>query len=282
MLFLRFAFLTRKIDDGAVFNVIVLIGSLISTVVVVFTMILRTLEEYCRISTNEPNKHVVGDHLTSASIESTLAGTLGAGDAIAEGAAASSLGCVSSQKSNVDFNDDIDRDRNAIGATECHDAYAQNADGVRDDWSVMGSRPFHGNVVIQSSECAIEMQNVHHGQSPHPCISSITTPLAAISVAQNLNLGTGTAAQPHGKSGISPELMPQPSANESTAQLIGMMASIQREMRDLMTQQQATLSAQMMQFKSEMDRKIESMLDLKFELQMNPAAADESENARFS
>ncbi len=46
---------------------IVLIGSLIGTVIVAFTLIMRTLEEYCRISTNEPNKYVVGDQATSSS-----------------------------------------------------------------------------------------------------------------------------------------------------------------------------------------------------------------------
>jgi hypothetical protein len=51
--------LLRTIDNGAIFNVIVLIGSLIGSVIVGFTVIMQTLEEYCRISTDEPNKDAI-------------------------------------------------------------------------------------------------------------------------------------------------------------------------------------------------------------------------------
>jgi hypothetical protein len=70
---LHYTRLSRTIDDGALFNVIVLIGSLIGTVIVVFTLIMRTLEEYCHISTSEPIQHGVDDlaSSSSSSFEST-------------------------------------------------------------------------------------------------------------------------------------------------------------------------------------------------------------------
>lgn len=55
---------------------IVLIGSLIGTVIVAFTLIMRTLEEYCHISTSEPIQHAVDDLASSlSSFESTRTAT---------------------------------------------------------------------------------------------------------------------------------------------------------------------------------------------------------------
>jgi hypothetical protein len=136
---------TRTIDDGAVFNVIVLIGSLISTVVVAFTIIMRTLEEYCRISTSEPNKHVIGDQvLTTASAESARAAVDKATGGVGNESVGSSFNGASSGYADFDSG----------GGRDIDDT---------DDGRVQGSLPFHGNVIFQASgggECAIEMQNV--------------------------------------------------------------------------------------------------------------------------
>jgi hypothetical protein len=180
--------LHRTVDNGAVFNVIVLIGSLIGTVVVAFTMIMQLLEQYLGISTDEPSAQVTGDQFTTAaSIESKMASN------------ADSKTQKPSSSKYVDF-DAADRPGGDSG----------------DDGSMMGARPFHGNVVIQSSECAIEMQNV-------------TKPSTAAGIQ-------GIAAE----SAI-------PSQNGSVdhnAQLLGMLADMQREMRE-QSAQLASLSAQM-------------------------------------
>ena len=126
----------RTVDNGAIFNVIVLIGSLIGSVIVAFTMIMQTLEQFCRISTDEPNAPVTGDKFAmAASIEATLTGHLSASGASSRSEKASSK--------YADFDNDADR---------------QGGDDGADDGAAMGARPFHGNVVIQASECAIEMQ----------------------------------------------------------------------------------------------------------------------------
>ena len=174
----------RKIDDGAVFNVIVLIGSLISTVVVAFTMIMRTLEEYCRISTDEPSAPVTGDQFASAaSIESTLAGNT-------NGSGAASTSEKASSK-HVEFDD---------GA---------------DDGAAMGARPFHGNVVIQASECAIEMQQ-------HAPKSKASDSAASLSSHQNQNQSA--------------------TDRDSQQQLLSMLTDMQRTMNEQATRTEAQLA----------------------------------------
>ena len=175
-------------DNGAVFNVIVLIGSLIGSVIVAFTMIMQTLEQFCGISTDEPSAPATGDQFASAaSIESTLAGNMnGSG-------AASKSEKVSSKHSEFD-------------------------DGA-DDGAVMGARPFHGNVVIQASECAIEMQQ--HAPKSKPIDSFVT-----LSSHQSQNQ----------------------SAADRDSQLISMLADMQRTMNEQATRTEAQfafLTAQM-------------------------------------
>ena len=178
-------------DNGAVFNVIVLIGSLIGTVVVAFTMIMQLLEQYLGISTDEPSTQVTGDQFTTASsIESKMAG-----DAKAKKASSSKY---------VDFDED------AAGAADRH-----GGDGV-DDGSMMGARPFHGNVVIQSSECAIEMQNVSKSQP----VSSMPS------------------------DGSVPASHQSQSASDRDSQVMSMLADIQRKMHEQSTQL-AFLTSQM-------------------------------------
>ncbi len=134
---------------------IVLIGSLISTVVVAFTIIMRTLEEYCRISTSEPNKHVIGDRdSTTPSAESVRA--------------------TAAEKTSGSAGNEADGTTGASHVSEASSGYADFDSGGSDrrggrdandtdDGSVLGALPFHGNVIFQASaggECAIEMQNV--------------------------------------------------------------------------------------------------------------------------
>jgi hypothetical protein len=204
----------RKIDDGALFNVMVLIGSLISTVVVAFTMVMRTLEEYCGISTNEPNKHVVGDSISSASgMESTTTTSTDANaSASIEKAAASAISAKASTQ-YVDFDNDV-----------CGDAHHEGGRnrGDVDDGSMMGARPFHGNVVVQSSNCAIEMQNVSKSQP----ISSMPS-----------DGGAATLSSHQGRSAI-----------DRDSQVMSMLADIQRQMHEQATRtdaQLAFLTAQM-------------------------------------
>ncbi len=136
---------------------IVLIGSLISTVVVAFTIIMRTLEEYCHISTSEPNKHAIGDNFTSAAIESTVGGT-----------STSTRTAETRASENAAASDPADRAaraaRSASGRASTDYVDFENdasaADGA-DDGAVMGAVPFRGTVVLnQANECAIEMQSV--------------------------------------------------------------------------------------------------------------------------
>ncbi len=143
-------FVTRTIDDGAVFNVIVLIGSLISTVVVAFTIIMRTLEEYCRISTSEPNKHVIGDQAsTTASAESALTAAAEKASGAAGNKSTGMVGVRSFSEASSGYADFV-----SGGGRDADDT---------DDGRVLGALPFHGNVMFQASagsECAIEMQSV--------------------------------------------------------------------------------------------------------------------------
>ncbi len=194
---------------------IVLIGSLIGTVVVAFTMIMQLLEQYLGISTEEPSAQVTGDQFTTAaSIEAKMAGNSSASNAKAPKASSSKY---------VDF-DAADR---------------QSGDGG-DDGSMLGARPFHGNVVIQSSECAIEMQNVAK--------SSAAAGIEHSAVAS-----------------------PSPSQNGSVdhnAQLLGMLADMQREMREQSARSEAqfaSLSAQMARSEAE-QATLKADLERKFEL----------------
>ncbi len=174
---------------------IVLIGSLIGTVVVAFTMIMQLLEQYLGISTEEPSMQVTGDQFTTASsIESKMAGNQSADDAK-----------KASSSKYVDF-DAADR---------------PGGDGG-DDGSMMGARPFHGNVVFQPSECAIEMQNVTKSQP--------TLPMS--------NDGTLTTPASHQNQ----------SAADRDSQVMSMLVDIQRKMHEQATRtdaQLAFLTAQM-------------------------------------
>jgi hypothetical protein len=167
--------LHRTVDNGAVFNVIVLIGSLISTVVVAFTMIMQLLEQYLGISTDEPSAQVTtGDQFTTAaSIKLKMAGNSSAGDAKARDAA-SRFEKASSKY--VDFDDDV------AGAADREGGNCGDSD------SVMGARPFCGNVVIQPSEleCAIEMQNMSNRSSAAVgCVGDRAVATARASPKQN-------------------------------------------------------------------------------------------------
>ena len=197
---------TRTIDDSAVFNVTVLIGSLISTVVVAFTIIMRTLEEYCRISTSEPNKHVIGDQaLTTASAESARAADKASGGASGNGSAvaASVSGFNEASSGYADFDSGSGRD----------------ADDT-DDGRVHGALPFHGNVIFQArggGECEIEMQSV---PKLPPSMSAAPT-----GVVMSLPHGHDQQQQQqqHGGSvGV-----------DLNAQMVAMLTSMQREMRAL-------------------------------------------------
>ncbi len=129
---------TRSIDNGALFNVIVLIGSLIGTVIVAFTLIMRTLEEYCRISTNEPNKHVVGDQASSSSSSS----------------------CFESAPTVVGKVATAERD---CGASKGFDADDMGGGDVMD------TLPDHGYVALHAdsgNECGMEMQCVQSLRPP--------------------------------------------------------------------------------------------------------------------
>jgi hypothetical protein len=186
--------LCRTVDNGAVFNVIVLIGSLIGSVIVAFTMIMQTLEQFCGISTDEPSAPVTGDQFASAaSIESTLAGNTNNGSG---GNSASKSEKVSSK--HVAFDDG------------------------GDDGAVMGARPFHGNVIFQPSECAIEMQQ--HVSKTKAGDSAV----AALSSHQSQN----QSATDH----------------DSQQQLLSMLADMQRTMNEQATRTEAQfafLTAQM-------------------------------------
>ncbi len=203
---------------------IVLIGSLIGTVVVAFTMIMQLLEQYLGISTEEPSAQVTGDQFTTASsIESKMAG-----DAKAKSASSSKY---------VDFDDD-----SAVAANH------HGGDGG-DDGSMMGARPFHGNVVIQSSECAIEMQNMTKSQP----ISSASSD------------GSSSVASPQSQSAID--------------QVMSMLSDMKREMREMHEQstrsetQLAFLTAQMARSEAQMTRSeadhaaLKADLEHKFQLQ---------------
>jgi hypothetical protein len=224
----------------------VLIGSLISTVVVAFTMVMRTLEEYCGISTNEPNKHVVGDSISSASgMESSAATTSTSADANAgasiEMAAASAISAKASTQ-YVDFDNDI-----------CGDAHHEGGrnGAVVDDGSMMGARPFHGNVVIQSSECAIEMQNMSKSQH----ITSISN--------------DGSVTTPASHQGQS--------AADRDSQVMSVLADIQRKMHEQSTQL-AFLTAQMA--RSEADHAAH-MTHMEHKFQMQDQTNQQSAQSMF-
>ncbi len=184
---------------------IVLIGSLISTVVVSFTMIMRTLEEFCRISTNEPNKYVSGDSISSASrIEPKATASI---EMTASATAASSI----SAKASTQY---VDFDKDATGEVDHQ--------GVLDAGGLaMGALPFHGNVVIQSSECAIEMQRVSNWQS---------NPVSSISC--DARGSTASLSSVHQNQ----------SAIDRDSQVMDMLADIQRRMHEQATRSEAQLA----------------------------------------
>jgi hypothetical protein len=139
-------------DNGAIFNVIVLIFSLMSTVVMLFSRLMRKLEKWFGISTSEPNKHVGGGGISSVPSAGSTADSKWNGDgSVDKSAAASASDSASMQYA------DFDDDSSASARTDRDD---RREGSGSDNGNSVGPMPFHGNVVIQANECAVEMQSV--------------------------------------------------------------------------------------------------------------------------
>lgn len=205
----------RTIENGAVYNVIVLIFSLIGTVVVVFSDIMRKLEKWCQISTAEPNKHVGGGggSVSSApSLGSTADGEANANDGFADKSAGA--------RTSMQYAD-FDNDASASAARDDRRG-GDGSDDVSGD--AVEPLPFRGNVVIQANECAVEMQSI---QRLPPTISQPPAAVLPVPVLPRHALEMG---------------------GDRDSQLMAMLADIRREMREQAERSEmqfAFLSAQM-------------------------------------
>ncbi len=138
--------LRRTLETGAVFNVLVLIGSLIGSVIVAFTFLLRTLEEYCGIPTGNENED------ESDSGAGNRSKQLDDADAKSSSSATASKVKRAGDSQYADF----DRDGDA-----------------NDDNGTMAPVPYRGDVVYSANgttlgSAAIEMQVVSVRAPPPP------------------------------------------------------------------------------------------------------------------
>ena len=136
----------RTLETGAVFNVLVLIGSLIGSVIVAFTFLLRTLEEYCGIPTGNENENEINAGAGHRSKQ------LDDADAKSSSSATASKVKRAGDSQYADF----DRDGDA-----------------NDDNGAMAPVPYRGDVVYSANaatlgNAAIEMQAVSVRAPPPP------------------------------------------------------------------------------------------------------------------
>ncbi len=170
----------------------------------IFSKIMRKLEKWFGISTSEPSKHVGGGGISSAPSAGSTADSKWNGDgSIDKSAVASASDSASMQYA------DFDDDSSASARTDRDD---RREGSGSDHGNAVGPMPFHGNVVIQSNECAVEMQSV---QRLPPTIS---TP----------------SAIPHPLPGL--QRQTHETGGDRDSQMMVMLADMRREMRDLSAQ----------------------------------------------
>ncbi len=201
---------------------IVLIFSLMSTVVVIFSKIMRKLEKWFGISTSEPNKHVGGGSISSASSAGSTADSKWNHDGSIDKSAVGS----SSDSASMQYAD-FDDESSASNRTDRDD---RREGSGSDHGNTVGPMPFHGNVVIQANECAVEMQHV---QRLPPTISMPSATAHPLSGLQRHAHETG---------------------GDRDSQVMAMLVDMRREMRDLSAQVATLVGAQ-----SAQDQKVQQI-----------------------
>lgn len=166
-------FIFRTLDTGAVFNVLVLIGSLIGSVIVAFTFALRTLEEYCRIPTGNEAGDADADGADASTRGKQLDDAAGAAGAQSSSARAASQIARAGDSQYADF----DRDGDA------------NSD---DDGGASAPVPYRGDVVY-SANAAIEMQAVSL-PPPHMLQRATSVAVDDVSVSASASTAHSTLA----------------------------------------------------------------------------------------